>query len=437
MVFCAYTTMLKKAIQNILRSLATKVIRRHRPRIIAITGSVGKTSTKEAIFTVVSEKLHVRRNIKNYNNELGVPLTVLGEESGGSNPLRWLGIIWRGWRLSMKPSKSYPSVLVLEMGADHPGDISYLVKIAPPTIGVITSVGPVHLEYFHKIEKVAHEKSEIIRSLPASGYAVLNADDDLIVPMRELTGAKVITYGFGESADVRAHDVNMDIESGDTGTMQIKGLRFKVTYRGSVFPVQLPGAVGRHQVYPVLAAMAVGSVLGYNAVEMTQRLERYRSPAGRMKIIPGIKQTTLIDDSYNSSPAAAKAALNTLRDLPVTGKKYAVLGDMAELGHYTEPGHREVGDRVVSCVDYLVTVGERARIISAAAMTAGFSHDQIYNFDDALSAGQFLQDRIQPGDALLVKGSQVVRMERIVKELMAQPDRAPELLVRQGPEWQR
>jgi len=184
--------MLKKFLQIILRSLAIRALNRYHPKVIGITGSVGKTSTKEAIYCVLSGKYKCRRNQKNYNNEIGVPLTILGCESGKKNPLVWLKVILHGLLLGYGPKASYPEIIILEMGADHPGDIEYLVKFTRPIIGLVTAVGPVHLEFFHKIQSVAEEKGKLIKALPVSGWAILNIDDDLVVPMRESTSASVV-----------------------------------------------------------------------------------------------------------------------------------------------------------------------------------------------------------------------------------------------------
>lgn len=427
---------MKYLIQKFLWILAAQTLRRYRPRIVAITGSIGKTSTKEAIATALQGSWLVRATYKNYNNELGVPLTILGERSGFSQPLAWLGVCWRAWWLAFGPKQSgYPAVLVVEMGADHPGDIQKLVWLACPHIGVVTGVGPVHLEFFQKIEKVAEEKSQIIQHILSDGWAILNGDDDLVVPMREKTSAKILTYGFGEKNDVRIHDVIMSTDIDPTRPETV-GLRCKVSYEGSVWPVSVPGLLGRHQLYPVAASLAVGLALGLNAVTLSERLAKYRSPVGRMNVVAGIKGSLLIDDSYNSSPTAALAALDTLQELSIPGKKYAVLGDMAELGSYTEVGHQEVGESVVTKAEYLVTVGERAKIIAATARESGFDEDRVYSFDSAEEAGRFLQERLQTGDGVLIKGSQSVRLEKVVKEIMAEPERASELLVRQGSEWQ-
>ncbi len=429
-------TKMRQLLQKILRSLASKIIKRYQPKIIGITGSVGKTSTKEAIYTVLVEHYNCRQNQKNYNNEIGVPLSIIGQESGNKNIFAWLKIVFSAWSLIYGKKKNYPEILILEFGADHPGDIKYLVNFAKPYIGVVTAVGPVHLEYFSKIDRIAHEKGRLIRNLPSEGSAILNMDDDLVLPMKEHTSASVITFGYGEKSDIRAHDISLSYGP-DKKTEGIpSGLSFKITFKGNTVPIFIPKLIGEHQLYPVLAAFAVGTAFNLNAIDIAKRLGQYQAPPGRMNLIPGIKQTIIIDDSYNSSPTAAKAALEVIKELKVTGRKFAALGDMAELGTYTEQGHNEVGESVLGSVDYLITVGEKAKLIAQSAQDSGFDPDCIFSFPDSATAGRFIQNRIQTFDAILIKGSQVSRMEKIVKELMAEPLRAKELLVRQGSAWQ-
>ncbi|MFA6098628.1 MAG: UDP-N-acetylmuramoyl-tripeptide--D-alanyl-D-alanine ligase [Patescibacteria group bacterium] len=428
----------KKIIQWKLRVLAGWVLRKYKPQVVGITGSVGKTSAKEAIYTVLSAKFRVRKNIKNYNNELGVPLSILGRESGFKNPFAWIGIFFHALSLILFRQKDYPEILVLEMGADKPGDLRYLVKLAPCKAGVITAIGPVHLELFETLDRVVREKQIIISHLKKNDFAILNIDDTLVAQARDKTRAQIITFGFSEQAMVRA--VELDISTGPAqdpwAAGQVKGLSFKLIYQGSSVPIYLPNVFGEHQVYAALAAAAIGLSFGLNQSDISAALKKYQPPAGRMRLIAGIKRTTIIDDTYNSSPMAAKAALRVLEKAKTTGRKFAVLGDMLELGHYTEQGHREVGETAAKIVDVLVTVGERSKITAAAAKQNGLTEERVFTFDTSDLAGKFLQERIRQGDILLIKGSQGARMEKVVKELMAEPLRAEELLVRQGEEWE-
>lgn len=429
--------LLKKIIEIKLRFYARLVLKKYKPDIIGITGSVGKTSTKEAIYAVLASKFKVRKNIKNYNNELGVPLSILGSESGYKNVLAWLAIFVRAWLLILFRQKDYPKILVLEMGADKPGDIKYLIDFAPCKIGVVTAIAPVHLEFFKTMERIVREKQLIISHLKTDGFAILNGDDTEVLKMKEKTKAKVLTFGFGEGLDIKAFEPNV-VKAGPESKWvdySIQGITFKVSYQGSTVPFFLKSVFGEHQVLAALAAIGCGAAFGLNLVEISEALKKYESPAGRMKLIPGIKHTFIIDDSYNSSPSACLAALKVVEKIEIEGHKYAIFGDMAELGDYTEKGHREVGHEASQVVDYLVTVGEKAKFMAHEAINSGMDPDNIFSFDHTEEAGRFIQARIKKGDLILVKGSQVSRMEIVVKELMDEPEKASELLVRQGQEW--
>ncbi|MBU1146190.1 UDP-N-acetylmuramoyl-tripeptide--D-alanyl-D-alanine ligase [Patescibacteria group bacterium] len=425
---------MKKIVQKILYVLAHAVLKKYKPEVIGITGSMGKTSTKEAIFAVLSSKFRVRQNLKNYNNELGLPLSILGVESGQKSLVKWFGVFFHGLKLWFGRDPNYPQILVLEMGADHPGDIKYLTELAPCKIGVVTGIGPAHLEFFESVEKIIKEKRIVISHLKQDGFAVLNRDDEKVYEMREKTRAKVLTYGFNQEAEVRAQ------EEGTIGEgMEIKGMNFKLSYAGSVVPIFLPGVLGRQHIYAALAGAAIGIIHGMNLVEVAESLKRYAAPKGRMNLIPGIKRTLIIDDTYNASPIPTEVALDVLRSIKLPAeddKKFAVLGDMLELGSFSEEGHKQVGRAAAaSRVDYLVTVGERARDISRAALEAGMAEDRVSNFSTPEEAGLFVQGKMKQGDVVLVKGSQGMRMEKVVKELMAEPLQACELLVRQDSSW--
>ena len=431
--------LIKQIIQWKLKILARLVLKKYRPKIVGITGSVGKTSTKEAIYTVLSSKFRVWKNIKNYNNELGVPLSILGAESGYKNPLAWLGVFFKALGLLLIRSRKYPEILVLEMGADKPGDIKYLTKLAPCHVGVITAIGHVHEEFFGSLEKIIKEKQIIVAHLKKDDWAVLNADDALVMETKNKIKSKILTFGFSEGAEVKAAELAVSAgPSRDPWVdVQINGLSFKLFYKGSSIPVFLPSVLGEHQVYSALAAAAVGLALGMNGADISAALKNYKSPPGRMNLISGIKHTSIIDDTYNSSPMAARAALNVLKKINVSGRKLVVFGDMLELGKFTESGHREVGEAVPGVADILVTVGVKAKFIADEAEKRGLPKDKIRSFDNTYEAGKYIQEVLQQGDIILVKGSQGARMERVVKELMAEPQRAKELLTRQGEEWVR
>jgi UDP-N-acetylmuramoyl-tripeptide--D-alanyl-D-alanine ligase len=281
---------------------------------------------------------------------------------------------------------------------------------------------------------VQKEKSILVSHLKPTGTAILNHDYSLLYPLRQKTKAKVITFGFAAGADVRGEDLHMNIGPWlrDPAAKVIGGSIFKIAAKGAVVPVGLTGVIGTPAAYAALAAAAVGLTMGLNQHTIAERLSAMKSAPGRLSLIPGVKHTLIIDDTYNSSPVAAVEALTVAGTMaPQERGVWAVLGDMLELGAYTAQAHREVGAAVVNKAraHFLVTVGERARDIARAAIAAGMKADKVFSFAEAAEAGRFIQNKLREGDILLVKGSRGMHMETIVRELMAEPLRAEELLV--------
>jgi|WetSurMetagenome_2_1015567.scaffolds.fasta_scaffold108694_2 UDP-N-acetylmuramoyl-tripeptide--D-alanyl-D-alanine ligase len=429
--------MFKKLIIFKLKWLAKAILTKYKPKIVGITGSVGKTSTKEAVYCVLSAKFRVGRSLKNYNNEFGLPLSIIGMESPGKNIFGWLAVFYRAIGLIFFFDREYPEILILEMGVDKIGDMDYLNSIVKCDVGVITGIGEAHLENFGTIDKIQKEKGKLLQNLVKNGWAVINFDNELARELGANNKNRVLSYGFDPGAEIIASNSLFKFEEAKK-LDNLLGITFKVSYEGSMVPVVLPRVIGTGAIYAALAAIAVGIFFKINLVEAATALKNFVSPKGRMTLIPGIKHTLIIDDTYNSSPQSSLAAIDFIKrmefDQPV--RKIAVFGDMLELGSYSETGHREVGQAVADAkFDLLVTIGELAREISRGAEDNGFSDDHIFNFSHNDEAGRFVQERLKEGDLLLIKGSQGARMEQVVKELMADPLRASELLVRQGPEW--
>lgn len=425
----------KKILIFKLDILAKMYLFRFEPDIIAITGNVGKTSTKEAIATVLSSAKRVRFSKGNLNNEFGVPLTVIGDwseeyyETGGGMTF-WFRVIllsFLGWFFK----RNYPEILVLEFGADKPGDIAKLVRKYRPKIGVVTAVGeiPVHVEYFSDPAGLAREKSKLISNLRSTDYAILNHDDRVVYEMKNKTRARVMTYGFTDGADVL-------LSNCDTRFNKEKpsGVGFKINYGANkVIPATIYGSLGKSQGLVAGVASCIGIIYGLNLIEVSQALANYRGPAGRLKILDGIKNSILIDDTYNSSPSATHLALETIKNIP-SARKVVVLGDMLELGKYTIEAHREIGNLAGSIADILVCVGSRSKFIADSASNQ-MPKDKIYAFETSDSAKIKVQEIISEGDLILVKGSQGMRMEKIVEEIMAEPEKKRDLLVRQSKKW--
>lgn len=433
----------KSILQKILAILARLTIWRYKPTIIGITGSVGKTSTKEAVFAVLKKKYRVRRAEKNYNNEIGLPLTILGIPHYGRNIFAWVSAFIRVVIRVIIRDKNFPEILVLEYGVDRPHDMDYLLSIAKPNTAVITAIGeiPVHVEFFSGSLEVAKEKAKLIQALPVNGQAVLNADDEVIFEIKNKTKAKIITFGFDEHADVRITNYELRIMNTENGNSIPEGITFKIEYQGNTMPIRMNNCFGKPQVYAAAATAAIGVVFNINLVEIAEALFEYESPPGRLRLIHGIKNSLILDDSYNASPQAMNEALDVLESLPAT-RRIAVLGDMLEIGKFTEHAHRAVGDKVAKFADILFVVGPKARFVAEEAGTRGIDkksrkldENQIFIFDEAREAGKKLDEIMKPGDLILVKGSQSMRMEKAVEEIMAEPERAEELLVRQDEHW--
>jgi len=424
--------MFKKLIQYHLRFLARRVLKKYQPLVVGITGNVGKTSTKEAIYTVTRGHFDARRNQKNYNNELGAPLAILDQEVAGRSPIGWAKVFLNGWGQILF-RKEFPEILILEMGVDRPGDMRYLTSFIHCFAGVVTPIGeiPAHIEFFNTVEDLAKEKSELVKSLPVDGWAILNYDDSLARNMRQLTRAKTIFYGFDERANLFASDISLLRDKNE-----VRGMAFKINYQGKSIPVRLPHILSREQIPNILAAIACGLALELNLLEIVESLRSLKPLAGRMRLISGIKNSLILDDSYNAAPKAMLAALDVLV-LFDGRRRVAVLGDMLELGGQSEKAHRQVGLKVAEAVDILIIVGLRAKFIAQTAQKQGLAPSRIYQYDDIGSAMAQIEEIIKPGDAILVKASQGMRFEKIVKDIMAEPLRAKELLVRQDNNWLR
>ena len=437
---------LKKFVVAIITLEARLVLWRYKPHIIAITGSVGKTTTKDAIYAALSNELYVRRSEKSFNSELGVPLTILGLENAWRNPLLWAVNLLRGVLLVARKTQ-YPTWLVLEVGADRPGDIRRIASWLRPDIAVITGVPeiPVHVEFFRTPLELAHEKRALAEYVKQGGKLVLNGDDSRMLALCAEYKAMTVSYGFGNWNHCYATRQGIVYEK-----RRPIGLRFRLNNRGlpaatsaaqtgSSLPVSIFGSLGRARTYAALAAFAVAEAVGVDNVSVARSLAAWTPPPGRMRILRGVNNSTIIDDTYNSSPAAALSALDTLKEIKVQpgGQRIAVLGDMLELGRYTTEAHRNVGARAALCADQLITVGFRARATGEAALDAGMLDTNVreYEQNESRRAGQELAKELREGDIVLVKGSQSMRMERTVEELMADPEKAVDLLVRQEPEW--
>jgi UDP-N-acetylmuramoyl-tripeptide--D-alanyl-D-alanine ligase len=432
-------SLFKKIIVALITLEAKAILKKYKPKIVGITGSVGKTSTKDAIYAALSGSFYVRKSEKSYNTEFGVPLTIIGGQNGWSNPLIWAVTLLKGLRVIVT-SVSYPEWLVLEIGADRPGDIKSLMTWVKPDIAVITRFGdvPVHVEFFKSRKALIEEKAHLAKALRDNGVLVLNADDEETLAMRTHSKGQLVTYGTLD-ATVQASNYSLCYQRNEEHKrLELIGLSFKANIQGSCLPIVRRGVIGEHHMYPALAALAVANALNVNLVSATDGLSKELMPPGRMRLIEGIKDSVIIDDTYNSSPVALIQALHAM--LPFKAKKkriIAVLGDMLELGKFSTEEHRKAGNVSARMCNILVAVGIRAVDIARGAEEAGMRKQDIHLYDNSTDAGRFLDHFVGENDVVLVKGSQGMRMERIVEEIMAHPEDREKLLVRQDAEWRR
>lgn len=421
----------RKILEKVLGFMTRVVLRKYDPFIIGITGSVGKSSTKEAVALALSVGYSVRKSEGNYNNEIGIPLTVIGAETGGRSWFRWAGIFLKWFGMILFPMR-YPQVLVLEMGIDRPGDMDALLRFVPVKIGVVTQISSSHMAYFGTLQNIAREKGRLITTLPEDGFAILNADDKRTLKMSEKTKATSITYGFDPTADVWADNLILHRE-----VRAVEGFSLKVNFDGKSVPLHLPKIVAKHHIPAALAALSVAKALKMNLVDVVTVLENFEPLPGRLRMLPGRENTFLLDDTYNASPVSTKAALEVMGSL-VAPRRIAVLGDMLELGPETEKEHALLSTAIREAdIHIVVTVGKHMRALHERLLQEGFSRKQVLWMPDPLSAVEPLIHMIRSGDLVLIKGSQGLRMEKITEQLLVDPRTASAYLCRQSEGWRK
>ena len=347
--------------------------------IVAITGSNGKTTTKDITTSVLAQRFSVFKSEKSYNNQIGIPSRL------------------------MQLSEA-DEIAVLEIGTSWPGEIERLSQITAPTVGVITNIGPAHLELLGSIEGVAEEKGALLTHVE---HAILNADDPMTPRLARRVCGQITTFGWQTDADVSAHDIEIDGFGKPVFTLKING--------NEIERVHLP-CLGKHNIYNALAAAGVGVWAGLTPAEIRTGLEGSQPVDMRMQPIVH-NDLHIINDAYNSNPASLKSALAFLSDIEITGKRIAILGDMLELGEHSHALHLQAGQTIPTKVSLLITVGSHSRAIADGA--SGIV-ESIIPCDTPKQAAQKLTKYARPGDAVLIKGSRGIRLERVLEELMCE-----------------
>lgn len=357
-------------------------------RVIGITGSVGKTTLKELTAAVLRQRYRTFKSVGNLNSDIGLPLTMLD--------------------MPLDTERA-----VLEMGMTRPGELTELAAFAKPVVAVVTNVGPSHLARLGSLEAISAAKAELVQALPAGGIAILNGDDERVRRMASLApaGVTVMTYGLDPDSTIWASEIE---------SHGLDGISFRFHYAGQNVAARLP-LLGRHSVHASLAAAAVGLVEDQSWAEIIAGLKDLAElEVLRLVVVPGINGSTLLDDTYNASPASMLAALNLLADLP--GRHVAVLGDMLELGSYTLKGHQIVARRAAEVCEVLVTVGDLGRLIADEALASGLDPAQLFVTTDRDTAVTWLRERLQPNDMVLIKASRGLRLDEVVTALQETPE---------------
>lgn len=340
-----------------------------------------------------------------------------------------------GFKLLVWKSR-YPEYLILEIDADKPGDLKAVSAFLEPDILIVTAIGdvPPHVELFSNTESYLVEEKFLIDAVKPQGTVVYNKDDLKTEGLLSNVGLKKVPCGTSSESIIQGSDFSI-IYTDDEEQKKPVGLSFDILHKSEKYSISILGSVGVHNEYACLLAFAVGVELNLNPLEIVASLNKFISPPGRMRLILGLHDTVIIDDSYNSSPIALTQAIEVLSKVISHGKKIAVLGDMLELGKYSAEEHRKIARLLKNRVSNVICVGLRMRKVSEELLNLGFDESKIISVDTSNEAGKELQRILEAGDIVLVKGSQAMRMERVVEEVMRHPEDKKRLLVRQEPEW--
>jgi UDP-N-acetylmuramoyl-tripeptide--D-alanyl-D-alanine ligase len=416
----------KKCIIWVLTLEAKLVLKRFKPVVIAVTGSVGKTSTKDATYTILHPHMNIIRNEKSFNGDIGVPLSILELPNAWNDSIKWIQNCISGLFCIFK--KKYASYVILEVGADKPHDISKIAKWIKPKYSIFTRFPevPVHVEFFDSKEQVIKEKKSLARFTRKSGTLILNADDPKVMLMQTEFKHRVKTYGENQTADIRLSSFAVQKKNDHyvaVGT---------VLYKSFSFHFELPGILAKTQILSALPGILIGVHEGYTFTELCDGINTLCSTQGRLSQLFGVNSSIIIDDTYNSSPVAVVNALDVIKSLPEVKRRIVVLGDMMELGHYAEEEHRKIGMYAAHSADILVTVGSRSKFIHDEAVKHN-AKDARW-FDSTEKAGEFVRTTAQKGDVILFKASQSPRLEKAVKMCLRNQSDSIHL-VRQDEEW--
>lgn len=443
---------IRKRVVAILSFLSRRVLTMKDPIVIAVTGNIGKTTTKDYIFSflkykfVKNKQLTVRASQKSENSEFGVNLTILGEKNAWNNGLKWAKIILK--HLFKFSYKNYPEVLVLEVGADKPGDIKYITSIIKPDLVVLTAFqkSPTHGEFFQSIEQHINEKKYLVEKMKKDGVIVYNSDDEVMSKMAEEKvnrnpRIKIFSFGYKEDSNVQIVE-NTNLYNDDAEIVGVK-MRFylKLENYSEELELRLLGVVGEAHAYSVAAAVCVSMLNGYGKEDLQNAMRNLESgdllSKSRMRLLTGVNNSIIIDDSYNSSPKASVNAIETVSKILNKGKKIAILGHMAELGEKTKVEHFKIGMLAAKYFDVIIFSGRCNDYYLEGVRETKMDLSKIFLAKDAQDVMQIINENnlVKENDLILVKGSQSARLEKVVVSLLVNP-RDRDMVCRQDAEWQ-
>lgn len=403
---------MKNIFQFILSLIAKKIIKKYKPFIIAITGSVGKTSTKEAIFHLLKKEKNIIKSEGNLNTEIGAMLVFLKIKEPGKNTIEWFKIIIKGLNLILKKDKNYPEFIVMEMAADKPGDIDYLTRNIIPDIGVVTGIGdlPVHIEFYKDINEVIKEKSIITKRTKKKGLVILNGDDNNVLRMREGIETSIITYGFNDGSDFIIKDFNVISSKG-----RIEESNYSIKFKNKEYRVNLSNIFDKGSIYSLSVAMIIGDYLGIYLNDLIDYSKNFNQIKARMNQIKGMKGSYIIDSSYNSSPTSFDLALEVIKSIS-SERKIGIIGDMLELGEYTEKAHIEAGTKAGRIFDLVFVIGKNKEYFKKGLIN-NISEEKILLFDKVEDCFSKIKNIIKKEDLILVKGSRGIKLEKVIEEI--------------------
>lgn len=410
--------LLKNWLKNYLRWLAGRILRKYKPRIVAITGSTGKTTTKEAIFLVLSgasnlKDKYIVKTAGNLNTEFGIPASIIDPQFIGTAvgdkvrlSLRDVFKLVRQANRLLAKTEKYPDILILELGADKPGDIVHFMTFIHPEVGILTNIGDVHLEFFDTKANLVEEKRKLITGTMPTGLVVLNKDDEF---------SNLIVRNLATKSTMVSTKVEADFKATNIG-LSGSGVRLDIMHRGELLPIIMP-VYGKQFAYTAMFALAVAEYFGVSLNEASHSLMQLKFSAGRFEKID-FSNLTLIDDTYNANPTSMISALESLASLGIARRKVAILGDMRELGSAYEKGHREVGAVAAKTIDFLISIGSGGELIRQSAIQSGLFASKTVGFGEMSDKTQIrsaILPYLRDNDIVLIKGSRAVHLDKIAE----------------------